>query len=121
MRFQPSYGRQAFKKEDGRFRFWGGLAVEAWGGGPGLVAALYKAAAEAGVAVHYKAEARSLLTDDAGVRGVRGRIDGHTVETSRGRRGAGLRRLRGQRRLAGALSRARLGPCQGARNPLQSG
>ena len=41
VRFQPSYGRQAFKS-DGRFRFWGGLAVEAWGGGPGLVAALYR-------------------------------------------------------------------------------
>ncbi len=84
VRFQPSYGRQAFKKEDGRFRFWGGLAVEAWGGGPGLVTALYQAAAEAGVAVHYKAEARSLLTDDTGVRGVRARIDGHTVEIHAG-------------------------------------
>ena len=34
--FAPIYGRQAFKV-DGRFRFWGGLTVEAWGGGPGLV------------------------------------------------------------------------------------
>ena len=33
VRYQPSYGRQAFKRKDGRFRFWGGLAVEAWGGG----------------------------------------------------------------------------------------
>ena len=80
VRFQPSYGRQAFKKEDGRFRFWGGLAVEAWGGGPGLVAALYEAAAEAGVAVHYRAQALSLLTDDAGVRGVRARIEGGTTD-----------------------------------------
>jgi tricarballylate dehydrogenase len=37
LRFVPMYGRQAFKI-DGRFRFWGGLTVEFWGGGPGLVA-----------------------------------------------------------------------------------
>src|SRR5215470_3409540 len=35
VRFQPSYGRQAFKV-NGKYKFWGGLAVEAWGGGPGL-------------------------------------------------------------------------------------
>ena len=37
LRFVPMYGRQAFKV-DGRFKFWGGLTVECWGGGPGLVA-----------------------------------------------------------------------------------
>ena len=79
VRFQPSYDRQAFKREDGRFRFWGGLAVEAWGGGPGLVDALYAAAAKAGVTVHYRAQALSLLADE-GVRGVRARIDGRTVD-----------------------------------------
>ena len=30
VRFAPIYGRQAFKV-DGRFKFWGGLTVEAWG------------------------------------------------------------------------------------------
>ena len=80
VRFQPSYGRQAFKTEDGRFRFWGGLAVEVWGGGPGLVAALYTAAAKAGVAVHYRAEAQALLAGDDGVTGVHARIDGHRVD-----------------------------------------
>src|SRR6201991_5356801 len=34
VRFQPSYGRQAFKV-NGKFKFWGGLAVEGWGGGAG--------------------------------------------------------------------------------------
>ena len=29
VRFQPIYGRQAFKV-DGKFKFWGGLTVEAW-------------------------------------------------------------------------------------------
>ena len=79
VRFQPSYGRQAFKREDGRFRFWGGLAVEAWGGGPGLVQALYEAVTKAGIDVHYQAAGLSLLTDDSGVGGVRARIAGHTV------------------------------------------
>ena len=46
VRFLPMYGRQAFKV-DGRFRFWGGLTVEAAGGGPGLVDSLHKAAGEA--------------------------------------------------------------------------
>ena len=35
VRFIPIYGRQAFKIE-GKFKFWGGLTVEAVGGGPGL-------------------------------------------------------------------------------------
>ena len=34
VRFLPAYGRQAFKV-DGKFKFWGGLTVEAYGGGPG--------------------------------------------------------------------------------------
>jgi tricarballylate dehydrogenase len=68
-RFVPIYGRQAFKVE-GRFRFWGGLTVEAWGGGPGLVEAHRKAAAANGIAVHYGARAMTLLHDDDGVHGV---------------------------------------------------
>jgi tricarballylate dehydrogenase len=41
VRFMPIWGRQAYKI-DGKFKFWGGLTVEAWGGGPGLVDALTK-------------------------------------------------------------------------------
>ena len=41
IRFIPIYGRQAYKI-DGKFKFWGGLTVEAWGGGPGLVEAHYQ-------------------------------------------------------------------------------
>ena len=37
VKFQASYGRQSYKIDDKRFKFWGGLAAEAWGGGPGLV------------------------------------------------------------------------------------
>ena len=39
VRFVPMYHSQAFNV-DGRFRFWGGLTVEAVGGGLGLVNAL---------------------------------------------------------------------------------
>ena len=43
VRFAPMYSRQAFKHE-GKFVFWGGLALEAWGGGPGLVEGLFNGA-----------------------------------------------------------------------------
>jgi tricarballylate dehydrogenase len=79
VRFQPIWGRQAFKVE-GRFRFWGGLTVEAWGGGPGLVKALFAAAAKAGIEVAYEARAKDLLVDDDGVHGVRVRHLGRTAE-----------------------------------------
>jgi tricarballylate dehydrogenase len=75
VRFQPSYGRQAFKHE-GRFKFWGGLAVETWGGGPGLVQALFDGAARAGVQVVYGARARELVLDGGAVRGVRATLRG---------------------------------------------
>lgn len=69
VRFQPIWGRQAFKV-DGRFKFWGGLTVEAWGGGPGLVDALTNAAQKAGIDICYQARALSLIGDELGVRGV---------------------------------------------------
>ncbi len=75
VRFQPIWGRQAFKV-DGRFKFWGGLTVEAWGGGPGLVDALTDIADKAGVSIFYEARALSLVTDDTSVTGVRVRHGG---------------------------------------------
>lgn len=74
VRFLPSFGRQAFTV-DGKRRFWGGLAVEASGGGVGLVDALLAACADAGVTVLFNHRAVDLLTDDSGVRGVRVRSD----------------------------------------------
>lgn len=69
VRFVPIWGRQAFKV-DGRFRFWGGLTVEAWGGGPGLVDAQRAIAAKRGIPVFHEARALSLVHDDSGVHGV---------------------------------------------------
>ncbi|MGH3311829.1 MAG: FAD-dependent tricarballylate dehydrogenase TcuA, partial [Streptomyces sp.] len=79
VRFVPIYGRQAFKV-DGRFTFWGGLTVEASGGGMGLVEALTRSAERAGVQIEYGARALDLLQDDGGVRGVRLRQAGRTRE-----------------------------------------
>ncbi len=79
VRFVPMYGRQSYKI-DGRFKFWGGLTIEAWGGGPGLVEALYGAARQAGIEIVFRARATDLLADDAGVRGVRLKLDGRTTE-----------------------------------------
>jgi tricarballylate dehydrogenase len=77
IRFAPIYGRQAFKV-DGRFKFWGGLTVEAVGGGPGLVAGLTAAAARHKIEIAYGARAISLIAGDAGVTGVTFKQDGRT-------------------------------------------
>lgn len=79
IRFVPIYGRQAFKV-DGKFKFWGGLTVEAVGGGPGLVDALFEAAVREGIDVLYNAEAKELIYDDEGVHGVRLKLEGKTTE-----------------------------------------
>ena len=79
VRFVPIYGRQAFEVE-GRFKFWGGLTVEASGGGPGLVEALEEAARRESIEVRYRARAVSLLSDDAGVHGVRVRQGGESYD-----------------------------------------
>jgi tricarballylate dehydrogenase len=76
-RFVPIYGRQAFKV-DGRFKFWGGLTVEAWGGGPGLVEAHRKAASANAIPIFYGARAMSLLHGDDGVHGLTVRVQGKT-------------------------------------------
>jgi tricarballylate dehydrogenase len=62
--------RQSYQV-DGKHRFWGGLTVEAVGGGPGLIQALYDGADRLGVEVRYGTKATGLLLDGIGaVRGV---------------------------------------------------
>ncbi len=70
IRFAPIYGRQAFKI-DGKFKFWGGLTVEAWGGGPGLVDQETAIAEKQGIEIRYNARALSLIYDGHAVRGVK--------------------------------------------------
>ncbi len=69
LRFQPSYGRQAFKV-DGRFKFWGGICLEAWGGGPGLVDMLTQAVEKEGAEVLYGTRALELIVEAGTVQGV---------------------------------------------------
>jgi tricarballylate dehydrogenase len=63
-------GRQSYQV-GGRHHLWGGLNVEAVGGGPGLIHALYEGAAKLGVEVRYGTKAVRLLLDERGaIRGV---------------------------------------------------
>ncbi len=81
VRFAPIWGRQAFKV-DGKFKFWGGLTVEAWGGGEGLVDALHGSLADKGIEIRFGVAAKSLIFDGSTVRGIVGRQDGEAVEIS---------------------------------------
>src|SRR3984893_11074572 len=74
IRLIPIYGRQAFKV-DGRFKFWGGLTVEAVGGGPGLVKMLTDAALKNGIRIQYESRAVELIYENGRVNGVRIRKD----------------------------------------------
>ena len=59
VRFLPLYGRQSFEM-DGKVRFWGGVTVEAWGGGAGLIDSLTDIAQKSGVEIRYGAHASGL-------------------------------------------------------------
>jgi tricarballylate dehydrogenase len=69
VRFTAAWGRQAFNL-GGRFKFWGGLTLEAVGGGPGLVDSLTRIARKNGIDIWYGARAMELISDDDGVHGV---------------------------------------------------
>ncbi len=81
VRFVPIYGRQAFKIE-GKFKFWGGLTVESWGGGPGLVDRETELAKGMGIEIRYGARVIDLLFDGHAVSGVRVKRDGTIHEIS---------------------------------------
>lgn len=83
IRFQPIWGRQAFKV-DGVFKFWGGLTVEAWGGGPGLLQAWTDIARKQQIDVLYGCRALGLIADDSGIRGVRVKYRGRTQDLRAG-------------------------------------
>ncbi len=71
MRWALMTGRQAFKVGD-VYRFWGGLTVEAVGGGAGLIEHWLGIADAKGVKIRFDAGAHSLLTgEDGAVHGVR--------------------------------------------------
>ncbi|WP_129843669.1 FAD-dependent tricarballylate dehydrogenase TcuA [Streptomyces sp. RFCAC02] len=72
LRFELMFHRQAYEV-DGRFRFWGGLALGVLGGGKGMIAQHLAAAEAGGVTVRFGARVTGLLTGGPGgaVGGVR--------------------------------------------------
>jgi tricarballylate dehydrogenase len=79
VRFTAAWGRQAFNI-GGKFKFWGGLTVEAVGGGPGLVDSLTQIARRSGIEIWYASRALSLIADDDGVHGVVVKKGGKTIQ-----------------------------------------
>src|SRR5262252_6126616 len=69
VRLQPGLGRQAYQI-DGKFKFWGGLALHIWGGGPELLKALYANVERRGIPILYETPAVSLLRERGRVAGV---------------------------------------------------
>jgi len=79
VRFIPMYGRQSFEV-DGKHRFYGGVNIEAVGGGAGLVEFLLKRAGRLGIEIRYGTGATALRQDDSA------RITGVRVRTAEGYR-----------------------------------
>jgi tricarballylate dehydrogenase len=69
VRLQPGLGRQAYKI-DGKFKFWGGLALHIWGGGPEMLKALYANAERRGIPIVYETPAVSLIRENGRLTGV---------------------------------------------------
>ena len=83
VRFVPSYGRQSFRI-DGRAIFWGGLTIEAVGGGQGLMDALFARAEKDGITIRYGCNVVGLIHDRDAVKGVIARTpDGEQRITAR--------------------------------------
>jgi len=83
IRMMPGLGRQAYKV-DGKFRFWGGLALHISGGGPEMLAALYAKADSYGIKILYETPAVELIHGDDGVTGVRARHESKMYDISAG-------------------------------------
>ena len=64
MKLHPGLGRQAYKV-DGKFKFWGGLALHISGGGAELLRALYATAEQRGIPISYETPAIDLIASRA--------------------------------------------------------
>jgi precorrin 3B synthase CobZ len=65
IRFQLSFNRQAYKV-NGRFKFWGGMALKTDEGGKSLIADHQAAAQRRGVKIYYSTPAKRLVTSSSG-------------------------------------------------------
>jgi tricarballylate dehydrogenase len=75
IRWRLMYERQAYQRDDGRWRFWGGLALGTVDGGKGLIDQHTRAAEAAGVEIRYGTAVTGLT--DGGVR-----VNGDEVHAS---------------------------------------
>jgi tricarballylate dehydrogenase len=75
VKLQPGLGRQAYKV-DGKFKFWGGLALHIWGGGPELLKALYANLERRSIDILYEAPAIRLIREEGRVSGVVAQLGG---------------------------------------------
>lgn len=76
---KPGLGRQAFQV-DGKFKFWGGLALHIWGGGEALLAALYGNVEQRGIDIVFECPAHGLIEEEGRIVGVRARRHGRIEE-----------------------------------------
>ena len=83
VKMQPGLGRQAYQV-NGKFKFWGGLALHIWGGGPELLKALYANAERRGIAIVYETPAFALIRERGRVSGVMAEHGGEPVEVRAG-------------------------------------
>jgi tricarballylate dehydrogenase len=83
VKLQPGLGRQAYKV-DGKFKFWGGLALHIWGGGPEMLKALYANAEKRGIPIAFETPAVALLREDGRVTGVVAEQAGKRIEVRAG-------------------------------------
>src|SRR5918994_627950 len=83
VKLQPGLGRQAYKV-DGKFKFWGGLALHINGGGPEMLAALYRKQEQCGIPIHYEAPAVGLIREHGSIVGVVAEHRGERIEIRAG-------------------------------------
>lgn len=70
VRFELMYDRQAHKRPDGTYLFWGGTHLNSVGGGPGLMSDHERVASGLGVEVQYDCAVTSLIMENGTVVGV---------------------------------------------------
>src|SRR5215470_5859601 len=75
VKLQPGMGRQAYQV-DGKFKFWGGLALHIWGGGPELLKALYANVERRGIPIVFETPAVGLVREGGRLVGVRAEYRG---------------------------------------------
>ena len=83
VKLHPGLGRQAYKV-DGKFKFWGGLALHIWGGGPELLKALYAQAEQRGIPIALRDAGHRADPRGGRVIGVVARSEGAPVEIAAG-------------------------------------